>query len=112
MQLKNQLKDEWERTKVCGEEHASYLRENPEKMTEKIKQLNDYREKLIASTLSLEDKEDRLKDTQKSLNYLKPNYDNLLIGILIGGVAIGGVICIWNWVKDYAIEKVVDKLRK
>lgn len=114
IKVRNGLSEEWEKIKVCGEEHASYLRENPERLREKIRQINDYREKIMSSNLPAEKKEEWLKATKESLNYLNADKsDNCFLNGILLGIVIGGLgFYLLNKTKDDLIERFSQYVQK
>lgn len=116
------LENEWNGIKISGEEHAKAVNESSESKERKRNEIVAYRSKLLSSNLIIEGKERRLKEIAENLNYLdqknspkdlqKPDDNQLLTGILLGGlIAVLGMYFmdqVKNYLKDSLSEGVLN----
>jgi hypothetical protein len=119
------LRREWEEIKISGKEYAKVINEDKERRNKKREEILGYREKIIKSRLTAEDKERNLKEIGENLEYLEPNPNscpqNYLKGLigneLLAGCAIGVVLTILGMkgaerFKNYLTETLSEDISK
>lgn len=104
---KNSLDEEWERIKICGQEHAYVLMENGD-TEEKIKTILKYREKVLNSQLRERDKEARLKEIRENLSYLNGNKERDAISYVLA-IGVGLLISFLTHLLDFDFKKYVKE---
>lgn len=116
------LENEWQDIKISGEEYTKATKENPEMRENKRKQISIYREKLLNSNLSGEEKERKLKEMRESLEYLEERNPvavaqvsddrQLLTGILLGGLITIFGMYLMDEFKTYLKENLSESIMK
>jgi|GEM_PF-5526522 len=118
-----ELKKEWEKIKISGNEYAKVINENYEKRNKKIEEILKYRDKVINSELMSEDKERYLKEIRENLEYLDSksnsqnflnilNCNDFLAGLFVGGILILLLTKGMEWIKNYMVERISENVSK
>jgi hypothetical protein len=117
-----ELKKEWEKIKISGKEYAKVINDDYEKKNKKIEEILKYRDKVINSELTSEDKERYLKEISENLEYLnsKSNFQNYLNLLnnngFLPGLIVGGILVLLlskgiEWMENYIVENVSRKIQ-
>lgn len=106
------LINEWNDIKIYGEEHAKVINENHETIKRKREEILAYRDRVINSKLSSEEKEKRLKEIRENLNYLatgNPNNESDSLEVIVGIVSSIGTTLVMRFI-EYMLKNYKQKV--